>query len=227
MSSAPLSPGRGAYFTCRRLCPVSKVGFRADELGAVLSTYKIAKNRTVCLEPGMGIEPTSAFPILRVAAGLLYCSPPPEPFGLRWSLPCVPETNPGNCPGGSRLGTTALINMYVSSQKAYTNRLKVENDMPESSIGSSYLYFRLCSDHLSIEAIPRKQLSLDLSWVRENPIQDCELLMWTPQFVVLRTLKGEEVTIRRNGRMVIRKAASEKAAKKAASVMMEALLKGR
>jgi hypothetical protein len=117
--------------------------------------------------------------------------------------------------------------MYVNSQKASSNGLKVENDMPESSSDSLHLYFRLCSDHLSIEAIPRKQLSLDLSWVRENPIRDCELLMWTPQFVVLRTVKGEEVTVRRNGRMLIRKAGSEKAAKKTASVMMEALLKGR
>jgi hypothetical protein len=39
------------------------------------------------LEPGMGIEPTSALAltILRVAAMLGFCSPPPEPFGLRWS----------------------------------------------------------------------------------------------------------------------------------------------
>jgi hypothetical protein len=116
--------------------------------------------------------------------------------------------------------------MYVNSQKASSSGLKAENDMAESVSGSSHLYFRLCSDHLSIEAIPRKQLSLDLSRVKDNPVQDCELLMWTPQFVVLRTAKGEEITIRKNGRMVIRKAASEKAAKKAASVMMDVLLKG-
>jgi hypothetical protein len=91
---------------------------------------------------------------------------------------------------------------------------------------NAQLYFRLCSDHISIEAVPKKQLSLDLSWIRDNRIRDYDLLMWTPHFVVLRTATGEEVTVRKNGRMLVRKAASEKTAKNIASTMLGIVLEG-
>jgi len=49
--------------------------------------------------------------------------------------------------------------------------------------------------------------------------------MWTPHFVVLKTRNGHEVTIRKDGRMVIRKAGSESMARKAASEILQLVLR--
>jgi hypothetical protein len=49
--------------------------------------------------------------------------------------------------------------------------------------------------------------------------------MWTPHFVVLRSLGGQEITLRGNGRMVVRKAASEESAKQIATEVMSLALR--
>jgi hypothetical protein len=49
--------------------------------------------------------------------------------------------------------------------------------------------------------------------------------MWTPHFAVLKTRKGHEVTIRKDGRMVIRKAGSESLAREAASEILQLVLR--
>jgi len=82
------------------------------------------------------------------------------------------------------------------------------------------LFFKLCSDHLSLEAIPRKPLSIDLQQLRDNVPYEHEIMMWTPQFVVLRNTNGQEITLRRDGRMVVRKAVNEDAARLAATQIM-------
>ena len=82
------------------------------------------------------------------------------------------------------------------------------------------LFFKLCSDHLSIEAIPRKPLIIDLNGIREHVPQEHEILMWTPHFVVLRNSNGHEITLRKDGRMVVRKAANEEDARHAATQIM-------
>lgn len=87
------------------------------------------------------------------------------------------------------------------------------------------LFFRLCSDHLSIEAIPRRPIIVDFKRMKEHPIRDHELLMWTPHFAVLKNQTGQEITLRRNGRMVIRKAASETVARNAAMEVMNLVLR--
>ena len=64
------------------------------------------------LEPGVGIEPTSVIHCCRMfTAGcceLVICSPPPEPFGLRWKsltkaspTPALRSLAPGNFDGSS------------------------------------------------------------------------------------------------------------------------------
>jgi len=92
---------------------------------------------------------------------------------------------------------------------------------PEAGHGS--LIFKLCSDHLSIEAIPRKAVRIDLAGLRGRLISGFELMLWTPQFVVLRNRAGHEVTLRRDGRMIIRKAASEEVAEVTAKEIMTAI----
>ena len=87
------------------------------------------------------------------------------------------------------------------------------------------MFFKLCSDHLSVEAIPRKPLALDLERMKSRPIRMHEMMMWTPHFVVLRNKSGQEITLRRDGRMIIRKAGSEQAARTAATDVMSLLLK--
>ena len=78
------------------------------------------------------------------------------------------------------------------------------------------IYFKLCSDHLSIEAIPRTRTKVDFIRMRDHLPQEYEILMWTPHFAVLRTHGGVEITLRRDGRMIVRKSSSETVAQKVA-----------
>ena len=88
------------------------------------------------------------------------------------------------------------------------------------------LFFKLCSDHLSIEAIPRRAIRVDIAELKNRAILGLELILWTPHFVVLRNRAGQEITLRRNGRMIIRKAESEPVAKRAAAEVMNAVCVG-
>ena len=92
-----------------------------------------------------------------------------------------------------------------------------ENDVP--------LFFKLCSDHLSVEAIPRKALAINIEGMRNNSIREHEVIMWTPHFVVLKNSTGQEITLRRDGRMVVRKANTEQVARDAATNVMRLALK--
>jgi len=78
------------------------------------------------------------------------------------------------------------------------------------------LFFKLCSDHLSIEAIPKSKLRLDLSRLRAG-FDDFAVTIWTPHFMVMRRVSGEEVTLRRDGRMIVRNSDSQRAAEAAAA----------
>lgn len=76
------------------------------------------------------------------------------------------------------------------------------------------LFFKLCSDHLSVEAIPRSRLHIDFVKMKMTLEAEYQVLMWTPYFVVLKSVVGvEEITLRRDGRMIIRKAVSEERAR--------------
>ena len=85
---------------------------------------------------------------------------------------------------------------------------------------SSRLFFKLCSDHLSIEAIPRHATKIDLAQLKNAVIAGHELMLWTPHFVVLKNAMGHEITLRRDGRMIIRKAGSQRLAERAADEVM-------
>ena len=87
------------------------------------------------------------------------------------------------------------------------------------------LYFKLCSDHVSIEAIPTRRLKVDFLKMREVTIKDHELVMWTPHFAVMRNAQGHEITLRQDGRMIVRRAMSETTARKTAQETMEIVLK--
>jgi len=80
---------------------------------------------------------------------------------------------------------------------------------------SAQLFFKLCSDHLAIEAIPKRKLKLDLSKIRKE-LDDFAVTLWTPHFVVLRSVSGVEITLRRDGRMIVRNSDSEANAEAAA-----------
>jgi hypothetical protein len=96
--------------------------------------------------------------------------------------------------------------------------------MPEHLESHIPLFFKLCSDHLSIEAIPRSAMRIDLNRIRNNSLDEHELLMWTPHFVILRNGRGQEITLRKDGRMVVRKADSEEVAKDAAVQVLTLVL---
>jgi hypothetical protein len=88
------------------------------------------------------------------------------------------------------------------------------------------LFFKLCSDHLSVEAIPRRPLAVDIEGMKNQVIQRHELMMWTPHFVVLRNKAGQEITLRKDGRMIVRKASSELVAHAAAVDVLNLVMKG-
>jgi hypothetical protein len=90
---------------------------------------------------------------------------------------------------------------------------------------TSQLYFKLCSDHVSIEAIPKRRVRVNFRKMKEHKIRDHELVMWTPHFAVMRNAEGHEITLRQDGRMIVRKAASEMTARKSAQETMEIVLK--
>jgi hypothetical protein len=87
------------------------------------------------------------------------------------------------------------------------------------------IYFKLCSDHLSVEAIPKRRIRVNFAKMKERPPQNCELVMWTPHFVVVRNLGGQEITLRGDGRMLVRNAKSEAIARQAAAEMIGLVLK--
>jgi len=79
------------------------------------------------LEPGVGIEPTSVIHCCWMfTAGcceLVICSPPPEPFGLRWKsltkaspTPALRSLAPGNFDGST-------IALYKPSRKKSNSQL--------------------------------------------------------------------------------------------------------
>jgi len=82
------------------------------------------------------------------------------------------------------------------------------------------IYFKLCSDHLSLEAIPRTRMKVDFIRMRDHPPLEYELVMWTPHFAVLKTKGGVEITLRRDGRMIVRKSESENLARQAAAELI-------
>jgi hypothetical protein len=77
------------------------------------------------------------------------------------------------------------------------------------------LFFKLCSDHLSIEAIPKTRLRLDLSKIKLG-LDEFMVTLWTPHFMVMKGARGEMITLRRDGRMIVRNSDSQAAAEAAA-----------
>ena len=90
---------------------------------------------------------------------------------------------------------------------------------------SEQIYFKLCSDHISVEAIPRMKLKVDIAKMRNHPPQDSKLIMWTPHFAIIRTQDGQEITLRKDGRMIVRKSASESVAQQAAAELLGLIVK--
>jgi hypothetical protein len=90
---------------------------------------------------------------------------------------------------------------------------------------SDQIYFKLCSDHLSLEAIPKARIRVNFSKLKDSPPEHYVIVMWTPHFAVVRNQGGQEITLRGDGRMLIRKAESEAIAREAASEMMSLVLK--
>jgi len=89
---------------------------------------------------------------------------------------------------------------------------------------SEQMYFKLCSDHLSVEAIPKTRMKVDFLKLKDKPPHGYELLMWTPHFAVLRSSGGQEITLRRDGRMIVRRSGSEDIARRVAADIFNVVL---
>jgi hypothetical protein len=66
-------------------------------------------------------------------------------------------------------------------------------------------------------------MKIDLLRLRDRPIFGHELMLWTPHFVILRNMNGHEITLRRDGRMIIRRASTEQGARRSADEIMTAV----
>ncbi len=73
------------------------------------------------------------------------------------------------------------------------------------------LYVRLCSDHLSLEVIPRHNLRLDLKFLESALARSAgfSTLVASRDFLIIKHDKGAEITIRRDGRMIVRRVSGE------------------
>ena len=73
------------------------------------------------------------------------------------------------------------------------------------------LYVRLCSDHLSLEVIPRHNLRLDLKFLESALARSTgfSTLVASQHFLIVKHDRGAEITIRRDGRMIVRRASGE------------------
>lgn len=81
---------------------------------------------------------------------------------------------------------------------------------------------KLCSDRAAYEAVPKKRLKLDLSSLKHSLElhADCEIILYTPQLMVVRRKDAAEVTIVDDGRMIIRNVADQDAARTVAEALL-------
>ena len=81
---------------------------------------------------------------------------------------------------------------------------------------------RLCSDHAAYEAVPIKRLRVDIASLKVllERMGDCEVTLWTPQFMVIRRRDASEVTIIDDGRMIIRNVADQDTARRIAETLL-------
>ena len=81
---------------------------------------------------------------------------------------------------------------------------------------------KLCSDRAAYEAVPKKRLKVDMAGLNRSLRlhADCEIVLYTPHFMVVRRKDATEVTIVDDGRMIIRNVADQDAARRIAEAFM-------
>jgi hypothetical protein len=81
---------------------------------------------------------------------------------------------------------------------------------------------KLCSDGAAYEAVPKKRFKVDIAALRLllERQGDCEIVLCTPQLMVIRRSDAREVTIVDDGRMIIRNVPDQDAARKIAETTL-------
>lgn len=165
------------------------------------------------LEPGMGFEPTSA---IFYTAGCGNASAARRLNRSAFGDPtwCAPAWDqPRQSPRRPQVSRGDIISLMISQTVAWWKWLEAK----------SQLFFKLCSDHLAIEAIPRTKFTLNFSRIREILEANYTCILWSQYFVVLRSREGEEITLRKDGRMIIRNAKTEQDAHSVANGLLKLL----
>jgi len=87
--------------------------------------------------------------------------------------------------------------------------------------GTTFM-IRLCSDKAAYEAVPKKRLKVDLMKVKRSLEHggDSEIVLWTPQLMVVRKRDATEITIVDDGRLIIRNVADEETARRIAEALL-------
>ncbi len=92
----------------------------------------------------------------------------------------------------------------------FKNAHQLDHQGP-SPLNHPPLYVRLCSDHLSLEVIPRHNLRLDLKFLESALARSAgfSTIVASDDFLIIKHDKGAEITIRRDGRMIVRRVSGE------------------
>lgn len=107
-------------------------------------------------------------------------------------------------------------NIFLSDRSLFLG--KATRSMKQAGM----FMIRLCSDRAAYEAVPRKRLKVNLASLKAllERNRECEVAVWTPQFMVIRRRDASEVTIVDDGRMIIRNVADQDSARRIAETLL-------
>jgi hypothetical protein len=143
-------------------------------------------------------------------------------------------TNPGAFPGNrdfdssriSLLNTRreiveALVLLSVSNTFLFDRAVLAGEEMRPMEHGAAFM-IKLCSDRAAYEAVPKKRFKVDITSLRLSLecSGDYEIAVCTPQLIVVKRRDATEVTVVDDGRMIIRNAADQDAAKRIAETIL-------
>jgi transcription antitermination factor NusA-like protein len=88
-------------------------------------------------------------------------------------------------------------------------------------------FVKLCSDKAAYEARLKRQISFNLLHVKQlfEATGDYQILVDTPHILILKNLRGNEVTFSKDGRIIIKKVADKIEAEKIAQAIFQIALK--
>jgi len=91
------------------------------------------------------------------------------------------------------------------------------------------LLIRLCSEKTAFEVQMQQRISFNMDEVKRlfEAISGYEIVVHTPYILVLKSQRGTEITLSKNGRMLIKRVPDQKEARTVAQDILQVALKAR